>query len=199
MSRLPRKAGLWVAGGGLLAGLALAAAAAALLVWHVRYRRPPVVNGDLAFTTVERARSPGARSRFFPRLRPGLLVLTSLQDAAGAEAYIRKTGLDGLRALDWDEHFAIVVFLGAQPETLSTFEIVRVVRQDAEVHIYASRGLVDEEGIPTSPYHIVAVRKVGQWQGALTFRLFLDAGGEVAQVTAAVPESTIPLWPQETP
>jgi hypothetical protein len=197
---MKRSASGWLAAGGLLVVVVAAAVAAAtVLVWHVRYRRPQMVNGDMVFVTVERARSPGARSRFFPRPTPGLLVLTRLQDAASAEAYIRKSGLDGLRALDWDENFAIVVFLGAQAETLSTFEIVRVVRQDAEVHIYASTGLVDEEDIPTSPYHIVAVRKVGQWQGALTFRLFLDAGGEVAQVTAAVPESTIPLWPQPGP
>jgi hypothetical protein len=175
--------------------LALVVAAASLLVWHVQLRRPPPVNGELAFTTVERARSPGARSRFFPRPAPGLLVLTGPQDIAAAQPYIRKTGLDGLRAVNWDENFVIVVFLGAQAETLSTFEVVRVVRQEAEVHVYASTGLVDEEDIPTSPYHIVAVRKVGQWRGELTFRLFLDASGEAARVTASVPESSVPLWP----
>ena len=184
---------------GLMGGAALlvvgVAAAAGLLVWHVRFRRPPPVNGELAFATVERARSAGAASRFFARAEPGLLVLTSRQDVAGAQPYIRKTGLDGLRALNWDEHFAIVVFRGYQAETVPAFEIVRIVRRDADVRIYASTGFIDEEDIPTSPYHIVAVRKVGQWQGPLTFRLFLDTAGEVAQIVKEVPESSVPLWP----
>ncbi len=170
--------------------------AAGVLVWEIRFRRPPVVNGELAFATVERARSPGPLADFFPRQAPGLLVLTRSQDLPSVQAYIRKTALDGLRALDWDENFAIVVFRGYQPETISNFEIVRIVRQDAEVGIYASTGFVDEEDIPTSPYHIVAVRKVGQWGANVTFRLYLDGTGEVALIATEVPESSLPLWPR---
>jgi hypothetical protein len=172
-----------------------ATAAAGLLIWQVAIRRPPPVNGDLAFVTVEQARSPGLRSDFFPRAEPGLLVLTRRQDIPNAQPYLRKTGLDGLRTLDWDTNFVIVAFRGYQAETVSNFAIERIVRQDAEVRIYASPGFVDEEGIPTSPYHIVAVRKVGRWQGELTFRLFLDTAGEAAQITKVVPESTVPQWP----
>jgi hypothetical protein len=171
-------------------------AVGALVVWQVRFRRPPPVNGDLVFVTIERARSPGQRSRFFPRPTPGLLVLTSAQDLPAAQPYIRKAGLDGLRLVNWDENFVIVVFRGYQRETLSTFAIVRVARQNAEVHIFASTGLVDEEDIPTSPYHIITVRKVGQWGSGLTFRLFLDTAGEVARADKVIPESTVPQWPR---
>jgi hypothetical protein len=171
------------------------AGAAGGLVWQAALRRPPPVNGDLAFVTVEQARSPGLRAGFFPRAEPGLLVLTRRQDIADAQPYLRKGGLDGLRALDWDANFVIVAFRGYQAETVSNFAIERIVRQGAEVSVYASPGFVDEEGIPTSPYHIVAVRKVGRWQGVLTFRLFLDKGGEVALITKEVPESRVPQWP----
>jgi hypothetical protein len=192
---MPRKATLFFA-----AGLALLAigvlAAGALVVWQVRFRRPPVFNGDLAFETLERDRAPDVPARYFPRAEPGLLVLTSRQDIGAASGYMNYSATQQLLDLDWDENFAIVVLRGYQTHSVAGFAITRVARQDGEVGVYASTGPIGEETIPTSPYHVIAVRKVGVWGGPLTFRLYVDALGEMAQVVKAVPESTVPQWPR---
>ncbi len=171
-------------------------AATGLLVWQIRFRQPPVINGDLAFETLERDRAPDAPTRFFPRTTPGLVVLTSSQDIGSASAWLNDSAVRALRALDWDEHLAVVVFLGRQTHSVGGFEIVQIARQDGEVSIYANTGPIGEEVIPTSPYHVVAVRKVGQWARTLSFRFYLDQGAQVARVERVVPGSSVPLWPK---
>ncbi len=180
----------------LAAPILLCLAAAGVIVWDVRFRQPPLFNGELAFETLERERAPDAPTSFFPREAPGLLVLTSLNDIASASSWLNSSAVRRLRELNWDESLAIVAFRGYQTHSVGGFEIERVVRQDGEVGIYANTGPIGEELIPTSPYHVIAVRKVGQWDGALTFRLYLDAAGEVAQSVKEAPESSIPLWPR---
>ena len=181
--------------GAMLAVLLVCAGLAGTLVWQVRFRQPPLINGDVAFETLERDRAPDAPGLFFPREEPGLIVLTSDADIQPVSRYVNGSAVQHLRALDWDTHFALVVFRGWQADSVGEFRLERLVRQDGDVSVYASTGPIGEEHIATSPYHVVAVRKVGQWSGLFTFRYYLDDTGEVATVTHAIAPSTFPIWP----
>ena len=145
--------------------------------------RPPTLaaSGELAFETVERDRAPDVPSRFFPRREPGLLILTGSDDLTGASRFVNSEAIRLMGGLDWETHFAVLVFRGWQAKNVAEFGIDRLVRQGDEVVIYASTGAIGEELIPTSPYHLITVRRTADWDEPALFRYVLD-GDEVARL-----------------
>lgn len=97
---------------------------------------------------------------------------------------------DQLRQLDYDRFFAILVLQGQKRSTGYAVSIKRIVRQGNQVTIEAEfvEPLPGTRRNPafTSPYHLVAVSKEGQWGQEIKFVLVVN-GETVAETTHFIP------------
>ncbi|MFN7036156.1 MAG: protease complex subunit PrcB family protein [Bellilinea sp.] len=97
---------------------------------------------------------------------------------------------DQLRQLDYDRFFAILVLQGQKRSTGYAVSIKRIVRQGNQVTIDAEfvEPLPGTRRNPafTSPYHLVAVSKEGQWGQEIKFVLVVN-GETVAETTHFIP------------
>lgn len=97
---------------------------------------------------------------------------------------------DQLRQLDYDRSFAILVLQGQKRSTGYAVTVKQIVRQGNQVTIDADF----VEPLPstfrkpafTSPYHLVAVSKEGQWGQEIKFVLVVN-GETVAETTHFIP------------
>lgn len=98
--------------------------------------------------------------------------------------------VDQLRQLDYDRFFAILVLQGQKRSTGYAVSIKRIVRQGNQVTIDAEfvEPLPGTRRNPafTSPYHLVAVSKEGQWGQEIKFVLVVN-GETVAETTHFIP------------
>lgn len=97
---------------------------------------------------------------------------------------------DQLRQLDYDGFFAILVLQGLKPQGGYSVTVQRVVQQDGQVNVYAEF-TSPEPGTRrtqafTSPYHLIAVSKRGEWGRHIRFVLVVDSE-EVAETSHFIP------------
>lgn len=97
---------------------------------------------------------------------------------------------DQLRQLDYDRFFAILVLQGRKGSTGYAVTVKQIVRQGNQVTIDAEfvEPLPGTRRNPafTSPYHLVAVSKEGQWGQEIKFVLVVN-GATVAETTHLIP------------
>ncbi len=97
---------------------------------------------------------------------------------------------DQLRQLDYNRFFAILVLQGRKGSTGYAVTVKQIVRQGNQVTIGAEfvEPLPGTRRSPafTSPYHLVAVSKEGQWGQEIQFVLVVN-GATVAETTHFIP------------
>jgi hypothetical protein len=162
MSQLKHKAAIVIVSAISAAGLALS-----LIIVGCRPQPSP----DLSFETIEQVNSVISQQS---GSQPGLLIITDSEDVKEASPFVTDEAKAALSQLDFTTHFAIHAFWGRQPFIHQYFRIERITRQDREVTLWAEAlpDLLVEKSTVTWPYHLIKVRKEGDWGAVFTFTLY---------------------------
>lgn len=125
---------------------------------------------------------------------PNFLVISNPEevDSPGLDLQVPSDLAGQLRAVDYQNNFVIAVFRGTltgrSPEL--DVEVIRIVRSGDVVFVKARFGELERGKLIlpafSSPYHIVAVSREGQWSRNLRFVLEVD-GEEAVERTHFVP------------
>lgn len=128
----------------------------------------------LSFETIERRDASGTGQVYQDR-QPGLLVITTPEEAASLDALVTPEAQAQLQSLNYDAYFVIAVFQGRKPTTGYDIEIERITRLGSKVTIYARflepKPNAEKAPEETSPYHLVRVQKTGTWGQSISFDL----------------------------
>jgi hypothetical protein len=127
-------------------------------------------------------RLAGARSSSrWESYDPGLLIIANPQDLDQVENLITQDAMSQLRGLDWNRHFAVIAFQGLQPYLLPEpfgIEVQEIDIRENVVTVHSRNlkppGEVIQRAVQVSPYHLVKVRKEGNWGREFDFELRLD-------------------------
>jgi len=150
-----------VAGVLLLAGLAVVLTAC----------KPKEI--ELPFETIERL-DTSVTGEIWEAREPGLMVIATLEDLAQIDDLFTKDAQAQLREMDSDIHFAVAAFLGWQGSGHEGIWIEQVVRRGDQIAVHVRVGRPGGTSVVTSPYHLVTVRKEGNWNRKIRFTLHLD-------------------------
>ena len=134
---------------------------------------PPIVcpSAALPFETLEWVEWPGADDKAWLNKKPGLLIVSSSDDLETASQFMTDDSRLALDQLDFTTHFAIIVFRGWQPKVHEGFQVECVVRQGDEVTLEVQPGYLGEGEAENSPYHLIKLRKEGDWNRTIEFKL----------------------------
>jgi hypothetical protein len=129
----------------------------------------------LSFETIKQEEN-GWISSAYEELEPELTIITQPEEIA-ALGEVRYDD-PWLQTMDYDSYFALVVFQGWQGSGGYSVQIRCISRQDNVVNVYV-RFREPRQGefvnlSVTSPYHLVQVRKVSDWDQEITFNLISD-------------------------
>lgn len=132
---------------------------------------------DLPFETIDQA-DWGNAGHAYEAQEPTLIVIAQPVDVAGLDDWIALDAQTQLQTLDYDTHFALIVFQGWKPTTGYSVQVDCITRRGDTVTVYAQfrEPRPEEEKAPevTSPYHLVQVQEVGAWGRDITFNLVVD-------------------------
>ncbi|MBN1136292.1 MAG: hypothetical protein JXM73_06890 [Anaerolineae bacterium] len=138
----------------------------------------------LHFETIER-HYHGAGMLWEAR-EPGLMILTSWDELGPRDKLFTAQGQASLYDMDWQTSFAVAAFLGWQGSSHEGIWIDRIDRRGTEVSVAAHAGRPGGLDVVTSPYHLVAVEKEGEWGQEIRFTLYLG-GQPVASESHFIP------------
>jgi hypothetical protein len=146
---------------------------------------------DLPFETI--ARGDGFYTgQGYGREEPNILVIAGPDevDKPGLDVQFPSEVVHQLRQLDYNRFFAVLVLHGYVGSTGVSVTVQQITRQDKEVTIQANfvRPGPGTRSMPafTSPYHLVAVSKRGEWGQQIHFVLLTD-DEEVAETFHLIP------------
>jgi hypothetical protein len=129
---------------------------------------------DLTFETIEQRELGGS----YEARQPGLIVISSFQDLANLDGLVTDEAMAKLQELDYAAYFALVVFQGWKPTTEYSVQIDRVARTGKTINVYAQfhEPRPDElkGDLVTSPYHLVQVQKIGEWDQEFSFQVIVN-------------------------
>jgi hypothetical protein len=125
---------------------------------------------------MEQVKYPGSIKQWEGE-EPKLIIIASEQDIQEARPFVTDEALAAIRKMDFTAQFAVLAFRGLQPNSHSGFRVDRVVRQGDEVLLYAKPGTLGPLPMVSSPYHLISVKKEGNWDGNFTFHLFFNEDG----------------------
>ena len=157
-------------------------------VYQVSGRR-----GELRFTTLERARSPGEYGGKYPKeywqqRQPGLLIIANRDDVTKASQFVSDQATQALSRLYFRNCFAILAFRGWQSTVLEGFQIERLVDQGDVIAIYAEPGKRTGQDAISSPYHLINVCGAGKRGQTITFSLYFgEDQAAVVSVSRTLP------------
>ncbi len=140
---------------------------------------------EVSFETIEQVE---AFTKQLGGKEPKLLVIASAQDVEEAKPFVTDEALAALQQMDYTTHFAILAFRGLQTSSHEGFKVEQIGRQGNEILLYAQPGANGSAAIMTSPFHLIKVKKEGQWGENFTFNLYFgQARAAVASTAHHVP------------
>lgn len=147
--------------------------------------------GKLPFETI--AQGDGFYTgRSYGGEKPNLLIVAGLNevDSPGLNIEFLPELADQLHQLDYDRFFAVLVLQGLKHQGGYSITVQQVVRQDDRVNVHVEF-TSPEPGTRriqafTSPYHLIAVSKRGEWRQQIRFVLVADSE-EVAETSHFIP------------
>lgn len=127
--------------------------------------------------------------QYYTAKQPAIVVVARPEEIVQIEQWLDDEILAGLKSIDYEKQLVIVVFQGAGPSDRNAE--VKVVARSGSIVTVVAYFNEPPKGAPreltlASPYHIVAVEKVGEWDATFTFRLVVQ-GEVVAETTQFVP------------
>jgi len=128
---------------------------------------------ELSFEAVERRDWPGSGREWEAR-EPGLMVIATSEDLAQIDDLFTEDAQAQLCEVDFNVYFAVAAFLGWQGSGHEGIWIEQVARRGEGVAVHVRVGKPGWTSEVTSPYHLVKVRKEGDWNRNIRFTLYLD-------------------------
>jgi hypothetical protein len=131
----------------------------------------------LTFETLEQKDWAGT-GQGYEAVEPGLMIISGETDIDKLDELVTNEAKSKLRNLDYENSFALIVFLGERGRGGYDIQIERLARSGKTINIYVQfhepepdKGYVD---MMTSPYHLVQVQKSGAWDQEFLFQLIVD-------------------------
>jgi hypothetical protein len=132
-----------------------------------------VSQGDaLPFETI--GRRTAQTTELWEALEPGLVVVATPEDLSQIEGFVLDDDRAQLHKVDFNAYFVVAAFLGWQSHAHEGIDIEQIVRQRNEAAVYVRVGAPNGTLVVTSPYHLVRVRKEGNWNQTIHFTLYMD-------------------------
>lgn len=107
--------------------------------------------------------------------QPGVITVFTRDEVGKLDGLITSESLAQLQALDYQKHLAVAVFQGWKPTDGFDIQIERVTRSGDQIVIIAQakerQSDLKRNDVVTSPYHLVVVDKLGEWNKPVTFEL----------------------------
>ena len=128
---------------------------------------------ELPFETIERRQGAGTGELWEAR-EPGLMVIATSEDLAQIDGLFTEDAQAQLCEVDFNACFAVAAFLGWQGSGHEGIWIEQVARRGEGVAVHVRVGKPGWTSEVTSPYHLVKVRKEGDWNRNIRFTLYLD-------------------------
>ena len=158
---------------------------------------------ELLFETIER-RPYGSTGKLWRAQNPGFVTVATPDDLAQVNDFFTFDAHAQLQNLDFERHFAVVVFQGFQGSLLGPpfgVEVQKIIKEGGTVkihaHIYEHVGEVVRRPVQNSPYHLVQVRREEDMRGEIEFVLIVD-GTVMSRQSHRLPFAT-PGGPPPTP
>ena len=129
---------------------------------------------ELPFETIDRSISISG-SLWWEQRAPRLVIVADKEDLTQFERFITvPNSLPQLGEVDFESHFFVAMFLGRQPTTHEGITLEKALRQRDVVSLSVQVGGSTGKDTVTSPYHLVKVKKEGDWRRRIDFMLYLD-------------------------
>ncbi len=126
---------------------------------------------SLHFETIEQTERSRV-SRFYNSPEPELIVIAQPTDIATVTTLLLPEISDKLKALNYQDSFAIIVFQGQKPSTGYSVQIESIVRRENVIVVnckFIQPGPTEPTNDAiTSPHHLVKVQKAGVWNQTFT-------------------------------
>jgi hypothetical protein len=159
--------------------------AATLLSLPLLYLTCQPRENALPFETIERLDEGGTGERWEAK-EPGLVVIATSEDLTQVNDLFTKDAQAQLYEVDFGIYFAIAAFLGRQGSIHEGIDIEQVLHWGDKVSVYVQVGRPGFGAMETSPYHLVKVRKEGNWNQTIQFTLYMD-GTEATSLSHFIP------------
>ncbi len=133
-------------------------------------------DNNLPFTTIELNASTSGTGKYYESIEPGLILILQTDDVINLDGMVTRDSERKLQKLDFKKDFALLVFQGLEPNLGYGVQITSIKRQANIVNIYAQfrePGSIAQPAI-SSPYHLVKIKKVGNWGREITFQVVVD-------------------------
>lgn len=150
--------------------------------------------GELSFETIAKSKGFGDFGlTIYREEEPALLIIANDYEVDTLVPNVLAEDpalVDQLRQLDYNRFFAILVLQGLKRQGGYSITVQRVVRQGDQVNVHAEF-TEPEPGTRriqafTSPYHLIAVSKQGEWGQQFRFVLIADSEG-IAETSHFIP------------
>ena len=109
---------------------------------------------------------------------PALVIVTQPVEADNLDDWIALSAQTQLQALDYETSFAIAVLQGWKPTSGYSVQIDRIARRGNVVNVYVQfrepKPDAEKADESMSPYHLVQVQKLGDWDQDITFNLVVN-------------------------
>jgi hypothetical protein len=132
---------------------------------------------DLPFQSIEQRPASGTGVRYEDH-QPGVIVISAADEVDKLEGLITPESLAQLQALDYQKHLAMAVFQGWKPTDGFDIQVERITRAGDQVSIIAQakerQPDLKRNDVVTSPYHLVVVDKLSEWNKPVTFKLTVN-------------------------
>ncbi len=129
---------------------------------------------SLDFQTIEQ----GESAKVYKSTEPAILVIKNKDEDLDLSGLITSDAEESLKTLDYEDFFAVIVFQGLQPTSGYGVEIEKVTRKGKIVTLYTKfiEPKPDQEKSPEvrSPYHLIQVKKVENWDQEIEFQLVVE-------------------------
>jgi len=140
---------------------------------------------ELLFESIEQRQTAGT-GKLYESEKPGLMIIAQPEGLTQVNDLVTASARAQLEKMDFDTYFAVIAFLGWQPNSHEGVRIEHITRRAHEVSILARFGRPGGSDVVTSPYHLVKVRKEDAWDEVIEFTLRVQ-GTVVASVSHTVP------------
>jgi len=126
----------------------------------------------LPFETIE-LREP-SKPDYWVDEKPGLLIVASSQAITQASQYITDDAIRTLQHMDFSDSFALLAFHGRRGNLHDGFAIQKVLKQNEHIYVFTRPTQEGPQLIISSPYHLISIKKNGDWGQTFVFHLYVD-------------------------
>ncbi|HEX7974069.1 MAG TPA: protease complex subunit PrcB family protein [Anaerolineales bacterium] len=126
---------------------------------------------EISFEMIEKA-DQNNKGVFYPGTTPRMFVIATKNAGLDLRNYFSEASQDQLQNSDYNSYYFIAVFQGYQSTGGYGVNILRIVRENNDITVQTNFLIPQPDTVTTtvitSPYELVKIRKLGDYQSACT-------------------------------